>query len=185
MPTAYIGIGSNLNPDENVMKALELLSLKAGITGISTFYRTRPVDRVDQPEFYNGVVSIETDNAPRDLKYLVLRNIEKVLGRIRCGDKSAPRTIDMDLLLFGAMVISEVDLVIPDPDIATRGFIAVPLCELSPGLVIPGSNLVIREVAARFKEHDMGPLPEYTDKLRRMLAYGHEQGRASGSGTAR
>jgi 2-amino-4-hydroxy-6-hydroxymethyldihydropteridine diphosphokinase len=172
MSIAYIGIGSNLEPEQNILQALTQLSRHVVITELSTFYRTKPFDRPDQPLFYNGVVRIDTGIGPRDLKNRVLKKIEKELGRRRTADKSASRTIDLDILVFDAMVIQDRDLHIPDPEILIRPFLAVPLYELDRELIVPGSNRSIREIVEQFRDHDMEPLIEYTEELRRMISNG-------------
>jgi 2-amino-4-hydroxy-6-hydroxymethyldihydropteridine diphosphokinase len=169
MSIAYIGVGSNIDPEENILKAVTLLVRHVVITGISTFYQTKPLDRPDQPPFYNGVVRIDTGIGPKDLKNHIIKKIEKDLGRKRSADKSAPRTIDLDILVFDSLVIHDHNLHIPDPDIQKRPFLAVPLCELDRELTLPGSDRPICEFAEQFRNHDMEPLIEYTEKLRRMI----------------
>jgi dihydroneopterin aldolase/2-amino-4-hydroxy-6-hydroxymethyldihydropteridine diphosphokinase len=169
MSIAYIGVGSNIEPEENILKAVSLLLRHVVITGISTFYRTKPLDRPDQPQFYNGVVRIDTGIGVKDLKYHIIKKIEKDLGRRRSGDKCAPRTIDLDILIFDSLVVHDRDLHLPDPDIEKRPFLAVPLFELDRELIVPGAGRPIREIAQQFSGHNMEPLPEYTEKLRRMM----------------
>jgi 2-amino-4-hydroxy-6-hydroxymethyldihydropteridine diphosphokinase len=169
MSIAYIGIGSNIEPEENILKAVALLLRHVVITGISTFYRTKPLGGTDQPMYYNGVVRIDTGIGPKDLKNHILKKIEKDLGRRRSGDTYAPRTIDLDILVFDSLVVHDRDLHIPDPDIQKRSFLALPLCELDQELIVPGSGRPIREIAEQFRNHDMEPLLEYTEKLRRMI----------------
>jgi 2-amino-4-hydroxy-6-hydroxymethyldihydropteridine diphosphokinase len=169
MSIAYISMGSNIAPEENILKAVTLLLRHVVITGISTFYRTKPLDRPEQPGFYNGVVRIDTGIGAKDLKNHIIKKIEKDLGRRRSADKSAPRTIDLDILVFDSLVVHDRDLHIPDPDIEKRPFLAVPLYELDNELIVPGSGRPIREIAEQFRDHDMEPLDEYTEKLRRMI----------------
>ena len=169
MSIAYIGMGSNIEPEENILKAVTLLLRHVVITGISTFYRTKPLDRPDQQQFYNGVVRIDTGIGAKDLKNHIIKKIEKDLGRRRSADKSAPRTIDLDILVFDSLVVHDRDLHIPDPDIEKLAFLAVPLCELDRELIVPGSGRPISEIAEQFRNHDMEPLIEYTETLRRMI----------------
>jgi 2-amino-4-hydroxy-6-hydroxymethyldihydropteridine diphosphokinase len=166
MARAFISVGSNINAEANVRAAVRLLAQAVRIVGVSTFYATQPIGRPEQSAFYNGVLEVETDIPPRDLKRSVLRRIEHELGRERTGDKYAARTIDLDVLLYDDQVQDTEDLVLPDPDIVQRAFLAVPLCELAPDLVLPGSGRLIRVVAARFSGQQMKPLQEYTDLLR-------------------
>jgi 2-amino-4-hydroxy-6-hydroxymethyldihydropteridine diphosphokinase len=169
MPAAYIGIGSNILPEKNIEKAVSLLSQKVTIIDISTFYLTKPLGMPDQPLFYNGAAHVDTDDGPLDLKFHILRDIEKKLGRIRSADKSSPRTIDLDILLYDRIVMNDGVLKIPDPDILERPFLALPLYELSRDMVVPGWDRAISAIAENFKDNDMKPLPEFTEKLRRMI----------------
>jgi dihydroneopterin aldolase/2-amino-4-hydroxy-6-hydroxymethyldihydropteridine diphosphokinase len=172
MARVFIGIGSNLNPEENVRRALMLLGEGVCIVGISTFYLTEAEGRPEQPPFYNGIVEVETDFPPSELKHSVLRRIEEKLGRKRSEDKYAPRTIDLDVIIYDNVMINTDDFVIPDPEIGIRPFLAIPLCELAPDLTLPGSGLRIREVAAAHANHKMEPLVEFTELLRREIANG-------------
>lgn len=169
MARAFIGIGSNIDPEKNIRQALGRLSQAANLTAISTFYREPALGRPDDPAFYNGVVAIETDLPPLRLKLDLLRGIEADLGRRRTSDKYASRTIDLDLLLYDDCVLSNNELTLPDPDILERAFVAIPLCELAPDLLLPGSGLPIRRVAERFAVVDMEYLQEFTRLLRNEL----------------
>ena len=128
--TAFVAVGANIEPETNIEAALEALMQQLDVQETSTFYRTSPVERKEQPRFVNGVWKVGSTLAPRQLKYEVLRKIEVQLGRVRTDDTHAARPIDLDVVLFGDSVISEPGLAIPDPDIRTRPFIAVPLLEL-------------------------------------------------------
>jgi dihydroneopterin aldolase/2-amino-4-hydroxy-6-hydroxymethyldihydropteridine diphosphokinase len=166
MPRVFVGVGSNIDPERNVREALRLLRRRVPVAAISTFYRTDPEGRPEQPPFYNGVVEIATDIPPEELKRSVLRQIEDELGRRRTDDKYAPRTIDLDVLVYGDRVARSDEITVPDPQIESRAFLAVPLYELAPDLVMPGSGVPLRDVAATFEGHDMKPLIEYTEALR-------------------
>jgi 2-amino-4-hydroxy-6-hydroxymethyldihydropteridine diphosphokinase len=175
MARAFISIGSNIDPETNVRDAVRRLGSTARVTAISTVYRTKPVGPPGQPWFYNCVVKIETDLAPRELKFRQLRRIESELGRTRGSDKFAARTIDLDLLLYDELVMTTPDLILPDPDILERPFLAIPLHELAPGLVLPGSGLHIREVAASMSTNAMKPLAAYTEHLRKEFLHERKQ----------
>lgn len=172
MARVFIGVGSNINPEENVRQALRLLGREVPIVAISTFYRTQAEGRAGQPPFYNGVVEVVTEMPPAQLKHSVLRPIEEKLGRTRGEDKYAPRTIDLDVLLYDDLVAAEKGLRIPDPQIAQRAFLAIPLCELAPELVLPDSGLPIAEIAAAFGDHKMERLSQYTELLRKEKEHG-------------
>lgn len=172
MARAFIGVGSNINPEDNVRRALRRLAREVRVVGVSTVYRTQALDRPEQPRFYNCAVEIETHLPPAELKQSVLRRIEDELGRVRTGDKSAPRTMDLDLLLHGNEVVATEDLVVPDPDIARRPFLAIALHELAPDLILPGSGQAIKGIAAGLAGEPMEPLPEYTESLRGEIEHG-------------
>jgi 2-amino-4-hydroxy-6-hydroxymethyldihydropteridine diphosphokinase len=172
MARAFIAVGSNINPAENVRKALGLLARQAKLAGISTVYRTAPLGRPEQPHYYNCVVEIETGIASADLKQKLLRPIEEALGRIRTADKCASRTIDLDLIVYGDLTIDTDSIKLPDPQILERPFLALPLSELAPDLVLAGFNLPLREVTATIPRHGMEPLLDYTELLRHDLRRG-------------
>jgi 2-amino-4-hydroxy-6-hydroxymethyldihydropteridine diphosphokinase len=172
---AFVSVGSNVNPAVNVRRAIRRLALHVHIVAVSTVYCTEPEGRPEQPHFYNCVVQIETGAPPVDLKYQVLRRIEAELGRKRSQDKYAPRTIDLDLILYDDLVIETGDLRLPDPQILRRPFLAIPLCELAPGLTLPGLNVRIDQVAAVLPEAGMMPLEDYTHLLKKELGHGLEK----------
>jgi 2-amino-4-hydroxy-6-hydroxymethyldihydropteridine diphosphokinase len=102
MARAFIGIGSNIDPERNIARSLRLLRQKARVIGVSTVYLTGPEGgRREQPSYFNCVVAIETDLPPSELKQEVLSWIEQQLGRKRSGDRFSSRTCDLDLLLYG------------------------------------------------------------------------------------
>jgi len=168
MSGIYIAVGSNIDPEVNVERALRLLGRFLVVKRLSTFFRTAPLDRPEQPAFCNGVIEIDTLLAPRDLKYTALRAIEAELGRVRSQDKHAPRPIDLDIAVFRNRVVDEPGLTIPDPDIVRRPFIAVPLYELDPKMLLPGLELSLATIVAALKAHTMEPLEAFTERLRRI-----------------
>jgi len=139
--TAFVGIGSNLGDREgNLRRAVELLSAEDGIdiVSVSEIRETDPVGPVEQAPFLNGAVRIETDLAPRELLQRLL-GVEQRLGRVR-GKRWGPRTIDLDLLLYGDDVVDEPGLTVPHPRLHERRFALEPLSDLAPGLEIPESG---------------------------------------------
>ena len=167
--TGYIAVGSNIDPETNILVALEALAARARITGISIFYRTPAIDRSDQADYLNGVVRVESNTTAREFKFDVLRVIEKSLGRTRRADKSAPRAIDLDLVLWGNETIDAPGLRIPDPDIRQRPFVAIPLHELDPDLVLSDTQEDIASVIAGMDTTGLQSEPEFTTKLRTRL----------------
>ena len=146
--------------------AMHALALRAPIVAISTVYYTKAEGPPGQPAFYNCVVEILTEAAPQELKFHMLRPIEAELGRQRTADKFAPRTIDLDLILYGDLVLVTSDLVLPDPQITDRPFLAIPLNELAPDLKLPGSTSKIADLAAKLSPNKMRPLTAFTNRLR-------------------
>jgi 2-amino-4-hydroxy-6-hydroxymethyldihydropteridine diphosphokinase len=175
MSRTFIGVGSNIQPALNVEKALLLLGGRARIVAISTMYRTSALGRPDQPPYYNGVVEIETELSPEVFKQRVLLEIEDKLGRKRSSDPYAARTIDLDLLLYDDLVRETGEIILPDPEIRRRPFLAIPLLELAPDLALPGTGEGIGEVAAQFTSADMTPLIRYTECLRKDILHGRER----------
>jgi 2-amino-4-hydroxy-6-hydroxymethyldihydropteridine diphosphokinase len=140
MTRAYVGLGANIGDREAMLRgALDQLSVEPGveIVGVSSFRETAPVGITDQPRFLNAAAALETTLSARDLLDRLL-GIECRLGRIRNGPRFGPRTIDLDLLLYGDMRIGEPGLVVPHPRLHERLFALEPLADLDPQLVVPG-----------------------------------------------
>lgn len=153
--TAYIAIGANVDPEENILNGLERLNRLATVTRVSRFYRTEPIGRRDQPDFLNGICEIRTAMPPRFLKFNALRRIERACGRLRTLDRNAPRPLDLDILLYGQRILDEPDLVIPDPELRARPFLFVPLLELAGNIRPPGAHI---DLATICKEASYSPL---------------------------
>ena len=166
---AYISVGSNIEPEKNIPEALEKLKKYVSVKAISTFYRTVPIGRPEQPAFLNGVWQIDAEQSARELKFDILRQIEAELGRVRTEDKYAARTIDLDIALYDDMVIDEPDLRIPDPNIRQRPFIAVPLLELAPRLVLPDTGELLSSLDIVKATQDLEPVCDFTEILRERI----------------
>lgn len=164
----FIGAGSNIDPETNLLSSLALLGKSAAITGVSTFYRTPAIDRPEQPDYLNGVLSVETDLLPGRLQEL-LHAIERAAGRVRTEDRYAARTLDLDILLYGDAIVRAGGLEIPDPDIPTRPFLAAGLLELAPALVLPGQSEPLNESADPGAIAALKPEPEFTRRLKETL----------------
>jgi 2-amino-4-hydroxy-6-hydroxymethyldihydropteridine diphosphokinase len=138
MTLAYIGLGSNLGDRESLIRrAAELI----GARRLSEVRETEPWGYVRQPRFLNAVAEIETDLPPRRLLDYLL-DVEARLGRERIGPMWGPRTIDLDLLLYGDETVDEPGLVVPHPRLLEREFVLEPLADLVPWLKIPGDGTV-------------------------------------------
>ncbi len=170
MVRAFIGIGSNIEPAENVRAAIRTLARKTKLVGISTVYLTGAIGHPEQSPYYNCVVEIETEVPPAEIKYGILRNIENGLGRERTEDKYAPRTIDLDLIAYGDLTMDAEGVRLPDPDILERPFLAIPLFELAPDMVLAGYGVRVSELAARLPQDGMKPLKDYARLLKEDMA---------------
>ena len=150
MTRAFVGLGANLGDREATLRrAVELLGAdpELDVVALSTLRETDPVGYLDQPRFLNGAVELETALGARDLLDRLL-GVERALGRERTGPRFGPRTVDLDLLLFGAEQIDEPGLTVPHPRLHERRFALEPLAELDPTLEIPGRGRVQTLLAA-------------------------------------
>lgn len=146
---AYIGMGSNLQqPLDQLHRALpELHEIqRTSLQASSSFYISSPMGPPDQPDYINGVAALHTELAPLDLLNQ-LQEIELAHGRQR-GLRWGPRTLDLDLLLYGDQIIQNDRLSVPHPGIAERAFVLLPLAELAPELKVPGLGAVSDLLAA-------------------------------------
>ena len=138
MTRAYVGLGSNLGDREGtILAAAEQL----GPHRLSRIRETEPWGYADQPPFLNAAAELETELGPRALLDRLLE-LERALGRVRNGPRYGPRTIDLDLLLYGDVVADEPGLTVPHPRLAERLFVLEPLFELDAGLFVPGRGSV-------------------------------------------
>ncbi len=164
----FVAVGSNIDPEQKIKGALKLLKERAALVAISSFYRTEPL-KGNSPDpggpYYNGVVEIETSLPPLEVKRTLLVGIEDTLGRERLADRYGPRTIDLDLILYGDMLFDGDELKLPSPEILERAFVAVPLAELAGELALPGTPLKLSDVAGSFDPGDMVKLSRFTKEL--------------------
>jgi 2-amino-4-hydroxy-6-hydroxymethyldihydropteridine diphosphokinase len=145
--TAFIGLGSNLDdPPARIRRALQALGALPGTRLVrwSSLYRNPPVGDPDQPDFVNAVAEIETGLAPRELLDSLLA-IERAHGRVR-DRPDGPRTLDLDLLLYGERTVHEPGLTIPHPRMLARAFVLLPLAEIAPEAVVPGRGRIAQLV---------------------------------------
>lgn len=137
--SAFIGLGSNLaNPSEQVLQAMQSIGRlpDTRVLARSGLYRSAPVGYLDQPDFINAVVQIETSMAPLDLLHALLA-LEQESGRTR-EFQNAPRTLDLDVLLYDDLQHHQHGLTLPHPQMHKRAFVLQPLLEIAPDCVIPG-----------------------------------------------
>jgi 2-amino-4-hydroxy-6-hydroxymethyldihydropteridine diphosphokinase len=144
-------MGGNLSswagkPEATLAAAAQRLESLGRVARRSSLYSTAPVGFAEQPRFVNAVVALETELSPRELLDHLLA-IEKELGRDRsAGFANGPRTLDLDILLFGDLKISEPGLEIPHPRLAERAFVLVPLNEIAPQLRVPGRGVTVEQL---------------------------------------
>jgi 2-amino-4-hydroxy-6-hydroxymethyldihydropteridine diphosphokinase len=146
---AYVGLGANLGDREATLRsAVDALAAEEGIAvvGVSTLRETEPVGVVGQPRFLNGAVALDTTLQARELLERLLA-VEQRFGRVRVAGEHGPRTLDLDLLLYGEERIEEPGLAVPHPRLHVRRFVLEPLAELDPGLVVPGRGSVEELIA--------------------------------------
>jgi 2-amino-4-hydroxy-6-hydroxymethyldihydropteridine diphosphokinase len=144
MTRAYVGLGANLGEREVTLRAaVDALGAEEGIevVALSMLRETEPVGVGEQPLYLNGAVALETMLAARQLLDR-LQALELRFGRVRVAGEHGPRTLDLDLLLYGDAEIDEPGLVVPHPRLHERRFVLEPLAELAPGLVVPGRGEV-------------------------------------------
>lgn len=145
MARAYVAVGSNIDPAEHVPLGLHLLHERAPVQAVSPFYETEPIDRPEQEAYWNGVAVVQAHGDPVGFHNGTLREIEAACGRVRGEDPYAARELDLDLLLWDEVVLDEAGLVLPDPQILERAFLARCLLDLDPDIVLPGHQAPLAE----------------------------------------
>jgi 2-amino-4-hydroxy-6-hydroxymethyldihydropteridine diphosphokinase len=147
----FILLGANIEPHRNLTVAVGMLAAALEVRAVSRVYQSPAVARPEQPPFLNSAVLARTEHSPAALRDEVLRPIETALGRVRTADRHAPRTIDLDIVMYDQLV-TQAPLVLPDPDIERYAHVALPLADLAPDFVHPLSGHTLAEIAARFAD---------------------------------
>jgi 2-amino-4-hydroxy-6-hydroxymethyldihydropteridine diphosphokinase len=136
----FIGIGSNVGDSEgNCIRSIKEM-VKDGrlrLQGVSSLYRTSPVSTIPQDDFVNCAIFVSWAGSPLSLLEFLM-GIENRMGRVRDGRKDSPRVIDLDILLFGNLVLQEHSLTIPHAELHKRRFAMVPCLEIDPQIIHPG-----------------------------------------------
>jgi len=149
MNEAIILIGSNINPQQNITDCLIRLTDSVTILAQSQIWKTKSFGS-EGPDFLNLAIKANTKLDEKQLKYSVLRKIEDQLKRVRLSNKSAPRTIDLDTIIFNNRVI--------DNELWEKGFMAIPIAELLPSLCYPGSTRNLKVIAEKLKSSERAEL---------------------------
>ncbi len=146
-------MGSNLDPEENLVRATKLLAQRTELIAVSRAFKSRAVGAPESPDFLNAAAKIRFVGSPQALKFDVLRPIESDLGRVRSSDRNAPRTIDIDISIFGRLVMFDqgYDLVLPAPEVLTQAHVILPLADLAPATIHPETGRTLADIAAQFQ----------------------------------
>lgn len=171
--TVLLTLGSNIEPAVHIGRAVDRLRREMQVDAVSSVWESDAYGAPSTPRFHNAAVRLVTRLSPEALKRQ-LRRIEADLGRRRTGDRNAPRTIDLDIALFGSLVIDDpsIGLRIPDPEIRQRAYLALPLAEVAPEVLHPVTGEKLADIAAA--------LATDPDPPRRVVS---RPGSASGAGS--
>lgn len=154
MNQVFLLLGSNINKEINVPLAVGMVNEHVGIVRLSSVYETMPIGLKDQPNFFNLAILIETELSPSQIKQQLIDRIEQALNRERQADKNAPRTIDLDIILYGDAVLDYEGgdgriRQIPDPELLRFVHIAIPIAELAPDMVHPVTGQTMADLAQK------------------------------------
>lgn len=167
---AFVSLGSNIEPERNLLLAAAHLAEIGRIEAVSAVYQTGAIGPRPAPHFLNAAVLIQTELPLEDIRAR-LRQIEAGLGRLRSLDRYAPRPIDLDLCLLGNRIVETPDLSVPDPDILTRPYLAVTLAELAPDFVHPETGERLAAIAERLRAGaNLIARPDVSQALRQLIS---------------
>ncbi len=145
---AYLALGSNIRPEDNLPAAARKLTRHGRVLAVSRVWEFPPVGDTAQANYLNTAVLLETPLSAGELRHGPIAEIERTLHRIRDPkNKNAPRTIDIDIVLFNREILRIGHRQIPDPEILKRAFIAIPLSEIDPGYLHPEHGVTLKEIA--------------------------------------
>jgi 2-amino-4-hydroxy-6-hydroxymethyldihydropteridine diphosphokinase len=147
---AFISLGSNIEPQIHLPRAMIALAALGRLEAVSKVYQNPALGSPPQADFLNAAARVETELHPLQIR-AILRGIEGVLGRVRSADKYAPRTIDLDLCMLGNRVLETDQLTLPDPELLSRAFLAIPMAELAPDFLHPITHEPLAKIAARLQ----------------------------------
>jgi 2-amino-4-hydroxy-6-hydroxymethyldihydropteridine diphosphokinase len=148
--TAYLFLGSNIEPEKNMVAAIKLLAEMTRLVTVSPVWESKPIGFTNQPNFLNAAAIVETNLDAEQLVESVAHTIEKRLGRRRQLNKNAPRTIDIDLILFNHQIFESNYHHIPSPELLGRPFVAIPLAAIAPNVRHPETGQTLQDIAESF-----------------------------------
>ena len=147
---AYLSLGSNIEPENNLPQAVALLNQFGRVMATSSVWQTAAVGFTAQPDFLTAAVLLETPLSAETLRLQAITQIENALGRVRTENKNGPRPIDIDIMLFNHDVLKLGRRRIPDPELLERSFVAIPMAEIAPEYVHPEVNTTLEEISLNF-----------------------------------
>jgi 2-amino-4-hydroxy-6-hydroxymethyldihydropteridine diphosphokinase len=153
---AYLSLGSNIEPERNLPAAVALLEQFGHVRAVSSVWQSAPVGFAAQADFLNAAVILETTLSAQRLRERAIAQIEESLKRVRMENKNAPRTIDIDIMLFNEEVLSLGQRHIPDAEVLERPFVAIPLAEIAPDYVHPETGQTLTQIADQFAPESAG-----------------------------
>jgi 2-amino-4-hydroxy-6-hydroxymethyldihydropteridine diphosphokinase len=159
MNQVVVALGSNIEKEVNLPKAIRLLSEMCDVVAVASVYETAPVGLLEQPNFFNTAVILHTPLSPAEIKQQILSDIERQLKRVRQADPNAPRTIDLDIVLFNDEVLDYEGedgryRHIPEKDLLKFPHVAVPVAELLPDMPHPETGEALQSIATRLQKQD-------------------------------
>ena len=147
---AYLSLGSNIEPERNLPAAVRELARFGRVKRVSSVWESPPEGLADQPNFLNAALLLETPLSAAELKERAIASIETRLGRTRSANRNAPRTIDIDIMLFNRDCLCLGNRSIPDAEVLERPFVAIPLAEIDPDYRHPVTGETLATIAGRF-----------------------------------
>jgi len=151
-----LSLGSNIEPEKNLPAAVRGLERYGRVLRVSGVWQSPPLGNPAQPDYLNAALLLETGLSAEELKEEAIAVVETALGRLRSVDRNAPRTIDIDIMLYDRERLRVGRRVIPDPEVLERPFVAIPLAEIAPDYVHPETGETLAEIAARFDAQAAG-----------------------------
>ncbi|HEY6871297.1 MAG TPA: 2-amino-4-hydroxy-6-hydroxymethyldihydropteridine diphosphokinase [Geobacteraceae bacterium] len=147
---ALLSLGSNVEPERNLRVAVQELARYGRVARVSSVWQSPADGAPGSPDFLNAALWLETPLSASELKETAIAAVEAGLGRVRTADRNAPRTIDIDIMLFDQDRLDLGRRRIPDPEVRERPFVAIPLAEIAPDYRHPETGERLAEIAARF-----------------------------------